>query len=277
MRVSTSGILMMTDLTQRSDSAVRLAGNLSSAHGWELHVAHALGMTGPGRGEGLPGFTELHARILAADREARDQMLRLVSGLDRAPAPVIDLDGPTGALVRRATQLRPAIVVLPFAWAWDRSGQDPVALAPAVLERVSAPLLFVGDVVRSPIRRVLVLVAPRALESTLVSDAGRWAAWLDDALGADTQAGTPKVEVALLEDGPAGRDWAALFDSAPADLIILPRASLRAGASDAVHDAFEAVLAGAPAPMLVLSDADRTPPASRARALEYHGDARRPA
>jgi len=24
----------MTDLTQRSDSAVRLAGNLSSAHGW---------------------------------------------------------------------------------------------------------------------------------------------------------------------------------------------------------------------------------------------------
>ncbi|HLU25521.1 MAG TPA: hypothetical protein VKZ58_07430 [Longimicrobiales bacterium] len=277
MRASTGNLLVLTDLAPRSDPAVRLAGSLSLAHGWCLRVAHVLGLSGAGRGDGIPDFTELHARILAADREARAQMLRLIPGMVRPTAPLIDLDGPSGALVRHAAQLRPVLVVLPFAWDWDRSGRDPTALAPALLERVSAPLLFVGDAVRAPIRRVLILVAPQALESTLVADAGRWAAWLNGALDVGPHAGAPEVEIALLEAGAAGRDWTALFDSAPADLLILPRTSLKTDACDAVHEAFKAVLAGAPAPTLVPSAMGRTPPASGARTLEYHGYVRRPA
>src|SRR5688572_8551632 len=139
MLETNKSVLTMTDLSARSDDAIRCAGSIAATQGWQLHVVYALGNVGK-TGDIAQLYGTVHDAKISADFAVRAQLRRLLGDQASTVTPTLVLADASEALLRAAAESRPRLVVLPSGWGWQ-SGR---ALSRHVLELLSAPVLVTG-------------------------------------------------------------------------------------------------------------------------------------
>lgn len=226
MPETNKSVLTMTDLSARSDDAVRCAGSIAAIHGWQLHVVFALGRVG-NTGDAGEVLGPVHEARLSADFAARAQLRRLLGDQASTLKPMLELAEPCEALLRAAAECRPALVVLPSGWGWQRGRW----LSRHVLNRLGAPLLVTGRGHLGSTRRVVVALDPVHLDADMIKSASHWSFWFRDLVDIERQETVPELDFVFVEGGPFEVDFRELFGPEPTTLIIVPLESFAGSAS----------------------------------------------
>ncbi len=247
-------VLTVTDLTERSDAAVVWADTIAKAHDWDLHVGHAIDLAERERGTSEAHLLQLERSIVMADAASRAQMDRTLGSRRLLPTRVIDLDGLVPAMLRRTAQLEPDLVVLSSGWSWSLCGTSEDALSPDVIAQLSANLLVVRHASPPAARRIVVALDPAHLVPEVIQSAARWSYWLREAVRADGLNRVPDLDVVFMDDEGDDRDLTDAITREPADLIVVPAASVTTpDPRPATDRLMRYLLAESVAPLLLLS------------------------
>lgn len=231
-------VLAGSDLGPRSDEVVRAAAALALGSGAALHVVHALGLVGRPLREAV---TALEA---GADHRARralqEQVDRVLGRNSGSALPAVDYGSPVRALLERARELGPDVVVV-------GAGESPAGTAFRVAAESARPVLVLRGAFRWPPRSVLY---PAEASGTSGEGLRHARDWLRRAC--------PPREPAVELRVSAGHvlEWAG---GGTADLVLLHR---RPGGSTPQRErAWYRALLHSPCPVCVLpttgEDADR--------------------
>ncbi|HEX7119682.1 MAG TPA: universal stress protein [Longimicrobiales bacterium] len=181
-------IVAGTDLSERSDDALRAAAAIAELTDAALHVLHAYELEavrgGPG---GAPAtFPE---RVTEAERALEDQVRRVVPGSLRVASQRVEVYLPYKAILEEAQRVSADLIVL-----GRHRGGEPRAIlgttADHVVRESTVPCLVVPGALRLPLRAVLVPLDPSKPAPGVARLALSWAS----ALGAGA-ASRPGTEV----------------------------------------------------------------------------------
>ncbi len=221
-------ILAISDLTERSDAAVHVAGKLAGVLGAELHILHAMGMKYRALRAVVPALNNLSATLAGVDRLLREQVERALGDTTDAPAVhVVDLDDPLRALPLRARQLTPTAIVTPGIWDWTSSETRRRSGMTAVLASLKVPVLAIREPRWQRCQRVLVISSPEANSSRTIEAAGRWGSWLDQVYGRNGVRADAAVDALLLEPGVDQAELIQRITGQPPDLTVIDKGVLR--------------------------------------------------
>lgn len=250
-----AGVLTMTDLRPDSEQALVLAGRIAERCGLVLDVLYALGVRG--LFQLVPELQELDKRITSIDRSIRALIRAHFPHWDRAPGPVIDVDNGPVALLRRAAQLQPRIVVLPLSLNEVRDGDQPRDFAAAAT--LSAPVLLVNSTSASCGERA-VLIAPAATPPhAFVRFAREWVRWLEAVGNSPLFPRELSLDVVAVEDASGLK---AGFITHEPSLILIPKSAMDEPRGGAMRAAVASLLAQHRSHVLIMPDS--TPPPLRA-------------
>ena len=219
-------ILAISDLTDRSDAAIQLAGKLAHQLTADLHVLHAMSLTYRPLRSVVPALSNMNGAIRMADGFIRAQVKRLVPGSVHAHAPVIDLDDSTRAVQRRAQEIDPWVVISPAIWQWTPNEVRHRTHFRAAFAHVRAPVLVIKEARRRAYGRVMVVSHSDTLHADSIESAGRWAFWLDHIYGSPIVEGGPHFDVMLLDDEAPSTEMATRLVDPRCDLIVIDPAML---------------------------------------------------
>ena len=168
-------VLALSDLSVRSDHALRCAGQLAAEMGTELHVLHAMALTGRTLREAMPILQNIGTAIRAADDALRAQVARTVTFGIRVAAPRIDVDNTTKALLARTREIGAGAIVVPAHWQWQRFGHNSRALSHIALGTLRAPLLINACLEpRVSTDRVAIVSHPESLDAGVMYHTEQW-------------------------------------------------------------------------------------------------------
>lgn len=255
-------VLLLTDLTQHSQSAVRIAGRVAELFGCRLDVLHAMGLERTPLSRVAPVLNQITQRIAEIDRAARDQVAAVHNHWQTVPAPIIDFASPVKALLQRAASLAPHVTVAAPGWPWHPLGRRSDAWNPNALTAMEAPLLLVGDQTESLNGRVLLFSSPELLDQAWIEAACDWhSVFAATSIGKQLPS-PPDVDVVLVEEGAPAGSWARHVNTSMADLAVFPVPMV----SDGIHPEAQRIAArllnGVATPVLMLPRAVRPPKTS---------------
>src|SRR5688572_19658468 len=168
-------VLALSDLSVRSDHALRCAGMLAADMGTELHVLHAMALTGRTLREAMPILHNIGTAIRAADDALRAQIQRTVTVHTRVAASRIDVDNTTKAMLARTREIGAGAVVVPAHWEWQRYGHNSKALSHIALGTLRAPLLINACLEpRASTDRVAIVSHPESLDAAVMYHTEKW-------------------------------------------------------------------------------------------------------
>ncbi len=152
-------ILAGTDLTERSDGAVRAAAAVAELTGAELHVLHAFDLDVP-PDAGRAGRTTFPDRIAEAERALDDRLRRIVPPSVRVASRRVEIYMAHKAILEEARRVSADLIVL--GRHRDRALADRVlgTTADHVVREAEVPCLVVPDGFRLPLRTVVAPVDP---------------------------------------------------------------------------------------------------------------------
>src|SRR5688572_11736482 len=218
-------ILTISDLSERSDPAVRFAGHMAHLLSAELHMLHAMSLAYRPLRAVVPALNNMDGATRAADVIMRAHMRRVVPDGVVIPAPVIDLDDPTRAVARLAAEIEPWVVISPPMWDWKSNERRQRTSFCAAFANVRAPVLVIKEARQKAYGRVIVVSHSANVQGETIESAGRWAFWLDHAYGGPGATAEPEFEVVLLDEADDAASIVSYLDS-PADLIVIDPAML---------------------------------------------------
>jgi hypothetical protein len=172
-------ILVLSDLTNRSDYAVAFGAALAHLLSAELYVVHAMDLKYRPLRIVISALNNLDMAQQATADVMQAQLHRAAPQFGGVMCPMVDLDDAIRAIERRTAQLSPMVVVSPPLWDWAPHAYHPHTLSPTALSRFSCPLLIVRASPRTTFNRVVVLSHPDALPGETLEAAERWAFWLE--------------------------------------------------------------------------------------------------
>jgi hypothetical protein len=143
--------------------------------GAELHVLHAMALTGRTLREAMPLLHSIGTAIREADDALRAQVERAVTGDIRVAAPRIDVDNTTKAMLARTREIDAGAVVVPAHWQWQRYGHNSKALSHIALGTLRAPLLINSCLEpRAATDRVAIVSHPESLDAAVMHHTEQW-------------------------------------------------------------------------------------------------------
>jgi hypothetical protein len=231
-------ILTISDLSDRSDPAVRFAGYMAHLLTADLHMLHAMSLAYRPLRAVVPALNNMDGAIRAADVIMRAHMRRVVPPGVVTGAPVIDLDDPTRAVARLAAEIEPWVVISPPMWDWRSNERRQRTSFRAAFTNVPAPVLVIKEQPQKTYGRVIVVSHSATVHGETIESAGRWAFWLDHAYRGPVETAEPDFEVVLVDEARDPASIAAHMDSR-ADLIVIDPAMLL---QDDVNDILDVVM-----------------------------------
>jgi hypothetical protein len=263
-----NSILALSDLTDKSDAALQLAGRLARVLDVELHILHALGMKHRALRAVVPALNNLNATVATVEDALRAQCARVLPDEVAGRAvQVVDLDGPLRALRTRAAQSAPMALVTAYAGDWAPSQTSMQASMPTLLARLAAPMFLVREPRQQTHHRVLLLSSATAISSETVAAAGRWGFWLEHVNGRGAAQAGPALDVLLLEAGMSLATLMPRLTGNCADLIAIDQAVLdQADLHKVVATVMPVVIAQKKTPIVFLPNTVTQPGGERGRA-----------
>ena len=222
MSGTNKSILTMTDVSARSDGAIRCAASIAAAHGWQLNVVFAV-QDASTRGEIAQLNDTVHDAKRSADFAVRAQLRRLLGEQSSTLTPLLILADPGEALLRATAEYQPELVVLPSGCDSWRSN----VLSRHVLQRLAAPLLVTSEDHVSPPTRVVVALDPAHLDAGTIKNASHWNIWFRDLVGSERRADVvTELNFVFVEGGPFDADFGTVLGPEPKTLVVVPLESL---------------------------------------------------
>jgi nucleotide-binding universal stress UspA family protein len=222
-------VLALSDLSVRSDHALRCAGHLAAEMGTELHVLHAMALTGRTLREAIPILHSIGTAIRDADDALRAQIERAVTADIRVAAPRVDVDNTTKAMLVRAREIIAGAIVVPAHWQWQRFGHNSKALSHLALGTLRAPLLINACLEpRVSTDRVAIVAHPESLDAGVMYHTEQWnyrvAKMNSDSANAPL---SPDFEVFLLDGSANPQTLVDHIQGSNPDLIAVATDSFR--------------------------------------------------
>jgi nucleotide-binding universal stress UspA family protein len=239
-------VLALSDLSVRSDHALRCAGQLAGELGSELHVLHAMALTGRTLREAMPILQNIGTAIREADDVLRAQIKRTVAAGVRVAAPRIDVENTTKAMLARTRELDAGAVVVPAHWHWQRFGHNSKALSHIALGTLRAPLLINACLEpRARTERIAIVSHPESLDASVIRQTEQWnyhvtkmnSLWEDGPISAD-------VEVFLLDGTASPQTLVDQIQGSNPDLIAVATDSFKYAEGAAALTTMTNMLAG---------------------------------
>ena len=216
------GVLTMTDLKRGSEQALVLAGRIAERCGLLLDVLYALGLRGLSLREAVPALQRLDQRITSIDRSVRSLLGEHFPHWDHVPGPVIDVDSAPVALIRRAAQLNPPIVVLSSSWNDGRDADRRRGVA--AIATIQSPVLITGSRSTDHVERAVLLTAATPPHA-LVASARDWAHWFRAVGDGSVFTREPSLDVVVVEEESPQEAIAALVRHEPS-LVLIPKPAM---------------------------------------------------
>jgi hypothetical protein len=240
----------MTDLKRDSVQALVLAGRIAERCGLLLDVLYALGLRGLSLREAVPALQRLDQRITSIDRSVRSLIGEHFPHWEHVPGPVIDVDSAPVALIRRAAQLNPPIVVLSSSWNDGRDADRRRGVA--ALATIPAPVLITGRSSADPVERA-VLVTAATPPQAFVASARDWVHWFHAVGDGSVFTREPSLDVVVVEDQSTQEAMAALVTHEPS-LVLIPKPAMDGAMGGVMRDTVASFLAQHGAHALILPD-----------------------
>jgi nucleotide-binding universal stress UspA family protein len=222
-------VLALSDLSVRSDHALRCAGQVAAEMGTELHVLHAMALTGRTLREAMPILHNIGTAIRAADDALRAQIERTVAAGIRVAAPRIDVDNTTKAMLARTREIAAGAIVVPAHWQWQRFGHNSRALSHIALGTLRAPMLINACLEpRVSTDRVAIVSHPESLDASVMYHTEQWnyrvAKMNTDSAGGPV---SPDFEVFLLDGSASPQTLVDHIQGSNPDLIAVATDSFK--------------------------------------------------
>lgn len=245
------GVLTMTDLKRDSEQALVLAGRIAERCGLLLDVLYALGLRGLPLREAVPALQRLDQRITSIDRCVRALIGEHFPHWEHVPGPVIDVDSAPVALIRRAAQLNPPIVVLSSSWNDGRDADRRRGVA--AISIIPAPVLITNGSSAVRVDRAVLLTAAAAPPQALVASARDWVHWFHAVGDGSVFIGEPSLDVVVVkEESPQGA-IAALVAHEPS-LVLIPKPAMDGARGGVMREAVASFLEQHRAHVLIVPD-----------------------
>ena len=221
-------VLALSDLSVRSDHALRCASVLAAEMGTELHVLHAMALTGRTLREAMPILQNIGTAIREADETLRAQIKRTVTDT-RVAVSRIDVDNTTKAMLARTREIGAGAVVVPAHWQWQRYGHNSKALSHIALGTLRAPLLINACLEpRASTDRVAIVSHPESLDAGVMYHTEKWnyrvakmnSDWTDGPV-------SPEFEVFLLDGSMSPQTLVDHIQGSNPDLITIATDSFK--------------------------------------------------
>ena len=189
-------ILAVSDLTPASDAALSAAAGIALRTGAELHVVHAMAITG------MPLWDALRAdvgrRIGDAERALAEQVRRAVPDTVAPASCVIGFHDVRSSVLLRARSVGAGLIAFGAADPRTDTGARSIRALQDIAGAASAPCLLVRDPFAHPPARVLLPLSAAEIGQGVLADACDWLASLDPPAAAELQ-------VLHVASGP--REW----------------------------------------------------------------------